>query len=366
MRPLGHHAARLLSGISLAFDRPGSNKAIDRILLVNRFGVGDVLLSTPAVAALRIRFPNAHIAMMVRHTSAEILKNNPSIDQIISGRPSVKRSIRGFDLAILLTYCPFQSLWVRTIPYKVGYLRGYRVTSNGFPIQSKTWKKDHLVRLGNTVAESLGCPDPGHDLRVYPSALERESVKQHLPTEPFMAVSLQTKIPSKSWPLERMLEIVKWSPLPVVLVGGPNDHESARMVQHQATGVTNLAGQLSWLETAAVLEQCRAFLTADSGPMHVGFAVGAPTVALFGYTDPSQIFLASEERTLLCQPTACSPHFKVGVKDSHYEACAGHRCMTAITCEPVKKALETLLERPKICRSKKSAGPTSRMENSRT
>ena len=313
--------------------------------MINTFGIGDVLLCTPAIAAIRRRFHKAHITFLAREGPAELLCHNPHLDGIISGDFSYRNPIRGYHLAILLTYHPMQTLASLPVPGRIGYLSGHEVTSNGFPVVSRRWSGSHLVELGNGVAEALGCPNPGTELQIYLQESERRAVDRYLPNQPFLAVNLQTKVPSKSWPLDRMELVIRWSPLPVVLVGGATDRRVAEKVGSVFPAAINLVGKLSLRHTAAVLERCAAFVTADSGPMHLGFAVGAPTVAIFGYTDPNQIFLPSPERILLYHKKSCAPHFRVGDRDDRYRKCLTGDCMKAVQVQEVVAALTSLLKR---------------------
>ena len=345
MKSAKFYLAKLIAAVMHAVKKAPPSKPVEKVLLVNTFGLGDVLLSTTCLPVLRKRFPNAHIAFWATPIAAEALRGNPYLDEVVSRDFSFLRPARDFDLALLLTYHPFQTLAVRGIPYRVGYLHGKRVQSNGFPVEQREWSGEHLVHLAAEVALALGCEGPENQPLIFPDEGERERARLLSPEGAFLAVNLQTKIASKSWPLDRMKQIVSWSPIPVALIGGESDREVAAEVQEENPSVINLTGLLSVTETAALLGLCSVFLTADSGPMHLGFAAQAPTVALFGYTDPTQIFLPAPERILLHYPRPCAPHFKVGVKDAHYEECSTRECMTAIGVEEVKSAVLDLLER---------------------
>ena len=347
MKNIKFYLAKVIARVLHALERVPPDRPIRRVLLVNRFGIGDVLLSTPAIAALRARFPDAHLAMWVCSDTAGVLEGNPHLDDVVTTDFSFLSPARDYDLAVLLVYHPFQTLAVRGVPYRAGYLHSHRVESNSIPIVRCEWRGEHLSELGEIVAGALGCEAGDRQPAIFPTAEEKKKIAHLLPEVPFLAINLQTKVPSKSWPLSRMKQIVAWSPIPVALIGGPSDRLVACEVESELPGVTNLAGRLNLRETAAVLERCQAFLTADSGPMHLAFAVGAPTVAIFGYTDPAQVYLPAPERVLLYHQRPCAPHFKVGLRDKVYEPCLTGECMKAVTVEEVQSALTGLFrQRP--------------------
>lgn len=344
MKHFKFYLAQAIARILEALQSVPGDLPIRRILLVNRFGIGDVLLSASAIQAFRTRFPDAHLAMWVRKDTSGVLEGNPYLDEIVTTDFSFLNPARHFDLAVLLVYHPFQTLAVRAIPYKAGYLHSHRVQTNSIPVVDACWDGGHLAQLSATVARALGCEIPDGCRQIFLDPRDQQRVAGLVPQEPFLAVNLQTKIPSKSWPLSRMKEVLSWSPIPVVLVGGQTDVQVAKQIENEYPSVTNLTGRLTLRQTAAVLERCQAFLTADSGPMHLGFAVGAPTVAIFGYTDPRQIYLPAPQRRLLHHSRPCAPHFKVGSKDKQYEPCPSGDCMKAVSVEEVKTALLDLYQ----------------------
>ena len=101
----------------------------------------------------------------------------------------------------------------------------------------------------------------------------------------------------------------------------------------------NLAGEISLRESIAILSRCNLFITNDSGPMHIAAALGVPTVAIFGSTDPSLTGPIGDTVKVLKKDISCSPCFERECKKGHYD------CMNMITVDDVYEACVAFLGR---------------------
>ena len=128
-----------------------------------------------------------------------------------------------------------------------------------------------------------------------------------------------------------------------VVIGGPQDTAVAGDVLRSMTmPAVSAAGALSWGATGALLRGCRLFVTNDSGPLHLAAAVGAPTVAVFGPTDPAVFGPRHAPHAVVRAALPCSPCIRVG----DFPPCPirpRERCLLSVTPDMVLTAADALL-----------------------
>jgi ADP-heptose:LPS heptosyltransferase len=131
----------------------------------------------------------------------------------------------------------------------------------------------------------------------------------------------------------------------VVVIGGPQDAVVAGdVLRHMTVPAVSAAGALSWGATGALLRGCRVFVTNDSGPLHLAVAVGAPTVAVFGPTDPDVFGPRHTPHAVVRAALPCSPCIRVG----DFPACPiqpREHCLLSVTPDMVLAAATQLLAR---------------------
>jgi heptosyltransferase-2 len=146
--------------------------------------------------------------------------------------------------------------------------------------------------------------------------------------------------PAKRWPVERFAAIgdgagVRWG-AKVVLVGSQKDGETCsdvcRAMKHEAL---NLCGKTSLGDAMALIRRCGLFVSNDSGLMHVASALGVPTVAIFGSTDPVATAPRGQRARIVRHPLECSPCLKP-------ECRMGYRCLLLVRAEEVWEVMEEL------------------------
>ncbi|MGH7407888.1 MAG: lipopolysaccharide heptosyltransferase II, partial [Candidatus Methylomirabilales bacterium] len=147
---------------------------------------------------------------------------------------------------------------------------------------------------------------------------------------------------AKRWPAERYAaladRLVAEGCRPL-LVGAPSDAQATAAVREASArpgALADLTGRTDLKTLAGILRRCGAFITNDTGTMHVAAAVGTPLVAIFGPTDPTTTAPVSRRATLLRQPVFCSPCLL-------RECPIDHRCMRGVSVEEVHRAVGSLL-----------------------
>ncbi|MBI4300691.1 MAG: lipopolysaccharide heptosyltransferase II [Chloroflexi bacterium] len=344
------------------------------ILVLKPCCIGDVLMATPAIAALRARYPDARISAAVGPWSRPVLEGNPHLDGLFdlgdtgNGRtpgliPYLRLALRlrraGFAACVVLDRSPLWSLlpWLAGIPVRVGIDSGGRGFSLSLKVQPLAIA--HEARLYLDVAKMLGatCKEPR--LEYVPSAGDvawaREQVNKAWPDRqaesrvvaihPAGGANPGTFQPSKRWPTERYAALaanLASSSCYLIFTGSADDAELVNEVR-EALGPAwrarslDVTGRTTLGQLASLYSLCSLFVGGDSGPLHLAEAVGTPVVALFGPTDPAIYGPLARNSITLYKSEGCP-------------ACAGgdsgasHTCMAAIEEDEVWRAACHLLD----------------------
>jgi heptosyltransferase-2/heptosyltransferase-3 len=346
-----------------------------RVLIVDLDNLGDLLLATPAIRALRHRFPSATLDALVTAYAAPALLGNPHVDEILTcdkgvaagplwprARLAWRLRRRRYDLGIILEahwgYAGFAELLLTAagIPRRLGRDLGkYRdLLTDAVPVQQQHWIDAYLDVVSLAGASSDG---KGMEAHIRPEDAEAAAAwaqahgadrspplvlfpggNQHLISRRWGAPGFATVGDA----LARRLGA------PVIVIGGPQDAALADEVLRLMTvPAASAAGALSWGATGALLRTCRLFVTNDSGPLHLAAAVGAPTVAIFGPTDPAVFGPHDTPHALVRAALPCSPCIRVG----DFPACPiqpRERCLLSVTPDMVLAAAERLLARTAV------------------
>ena len=348
-----------------------------RTLVVQTAFLGDVVLTTPLLAALRT-LPDTSIDVLTTPLGAQVLGGHPAVDHVI---PYDKRGAdgglgalvarlnalraRGYDVAIAAQRSFRTGLMVRATraPLRIGFRNapGAWACNRTVP-----WRADqHAARryldlLAPTGIDPAHC-DPRPCLPVLPEAAQRvdallaqEAVS---PSEPLLAFAPGSTWGTKRWLPEGYAAIARAAPargLRPVFVGSPAERPLCLEIALAAgRGAVVLAGMGGIPELVATLARARALVTNDSGPGHVASAVGTPVVAVFGPTVPAFGYtpFGPEHRIVEHPDLPCRPCHSHGP-----EVCplGHHRCMRDIGPAPVLAALDAVLAHGRAA----SASPT--------
>ena len=288
------------------------------ILVVLLCPLGDTLFATPALRALRHRFPAAEITALCWTANEPLLRHNPHLDRVVACPGGWELAVsplrmldRRFDLGVGLSHfgswvTPFFRARMRVgfqdVALRRGRLRGAAsgALTGGGPGQGEAagrrGRELHAIEYCLAVVARVGARPHGLHMELVPGAGERRRAAELLGGAgggPLVAFHVGADhFPAKRWPPERFArladELARRHGARIVLVGGPGDVPLARRVRELAREASflDLTGRLALLETAAVLERVDVLVGNDSGPLHMAEAVGTPVVGLFGPSDP--------------------------------------------------------------------------------
>lgn len=334
-----------------------------RVVVWKLSALGDVILSTPSLRSVRKQYPQGHITLVVGRSAHEAVAHCPYLDDIIIYDP--KRKDRGFrrqwafvrrlrraafDISIDLQNSRRTHLlaWLSGAWRRIGYSRKW------------AWCLNQGVRLPKVVLAPIahqqyllreaGLAADGENLELWPTAQDEAQAERLLfsstaQAQPAAWVGLHPggsgRWKTKRWDLSRWAKVcdaLQRSGARVVVVGGPEELSLGQ----QLSGLTEIPplviiGKTRLLELACVIKRCSVFLSHDSSSLHVASAVGTPTVALFGPTDPRRHLPPAFAGQVIRKPVFCSPCY------STYCKTITHACMKRITVDEVLYAAHTLL-----------------------
>jgi lipopolysaccharide heptosyltransferase II len=357
-----------------------SIQQFSRILLVRLRQIGDVIFTTPAIRALRQRFPDAHITYIVEPAAAPIVANNPHISEMIVVAPKksplvqlvsdleLARTLRSsrYDLAIDFHGGPRSSLltWLSGAPVRIGYQiawRGWMYTRR--VARPRELRPRHSVENQWDLLRALDIPDP--DRSAFPvempvDVVARQAVDDRLAVagigngDRLIVIHVSAGNPFRRWPTESFVELVRTlaageTRRRIILTSGPSDAGAVgRVVVEARAGLDEASGRrivscgdFSLAELRALLERSSLYIGGDSGPLHVAATTKVPVVGLYGPTlrarpepwrSPEYVAEAVEIRDLPCRPCdqrVCTP--------------GDFRCLTSIRPGQVVEAAERAL-----------------------
>ena len=320
-----------------------------------------MVLLTPALRALKQRFPESCLELLLRPRVADLMDAHPYVDACIvdqktEGRwQSLTRLVRqirekSFDLAVVLHPTSFRNAllpFLARIPMRVGT----NVSGRGM-LLTKSCRDDtsvHEVHRYLRVLQLLDIDTASDDLEFWHTDVDRHTIENPLRAEGvsrddrLIAVNLGTTWTTKRWDIVKFAEVIRQithlvPETKVVLTGSPTEQTLTEALS-VSLPIINLVGKTSILQLGALLERCEVCLTCDSGPMHIAAAVGTPTVALFGPTNPVRHRPYGMGHTVIGKPVSCRPCYK----QTCHRQDTPHLCMQEIGTDEVVKAVEARL-----------------------
>jgi ADP-heptose:LPS heptosyltransferase len=371
----------------------------ERICLLKFSGLGSVVNTLPLLQALKARYPRAAILYLSWESNRELAARVREIDRFIGveTRPfrrfitsllSAVREVRRFspDLSIDLQVYKipaFTSLLTRFsgAGRTLSFIRPSqefrrRLVHTTLPFNERHPLSESFARIG--IEAGVEWALHPHDPLPVLERDCRELAVQNLPDTPGTRL-LVINPNASSFCLERRWPILYFSEtashlldrfpdLSVLLIGSEDEREYVDRLErclNRGNRVINMAGLLSLGGLLALLDRCDGFLTNDSGPMHLGFLMGTPTIALFGPADP-------RNHSIHADPALVSIHYKKipcspCVHQFEAAPCLGHNlCMQQISPPEVIRACASFLQRrPRAVRKKDPSAPSFRSSRNR-
>jgi heptosyltransferase-2 len=322
------------------------------VLVIQTAFLGDVILTTPLLAALARQ--HGPVDLITTPAAASLVEKHPAVRDVIRyDKRGTDRGIAGFFRLVRLlkhraysrVYLPHRS-WrsgalarLAGIPERIGFADGSTL------LYTSTVERP---QGGHEVERLMALAGPGEEppVTIGLGPEDRLEAERWLAAqgilEPFTALAPGSIWGTKRWPYYG--ELAAQMSGPVVVVGGMEDRTLGDAIVSASGGrARNAAGDLSLRGSAALIARARLLVTNDSAPLHMATAAGTPVVAVFGPTLPSFGFGPRGRRDRIvehdhldCRP--CSAHGPQVCPLGH------HRCMKELETALVVKAIEELAE----------------------
>ncbi|MCY3771635.1 MAG: glycosyltransferase family 9 protein [Gemmatimonadetes bacterium] len=285
-----------------------------RILLSRLRFIGDVVLTTPVIRALKRQYPEAGLYYLAEAGPAAVLAHNPHLEEVIvlpdellparsvltrcREQARFLRSLRQrrFDLAIDLFGNPRSALL--TLATGARYRVGYDVRGRGraYNVKIRRSASPRAVDACLDAIRTIGVPADDDRTEVHFSAEDANWAESWLVergidgTRPTVALNPGASWPAKTWSVERFAELarglIEELNVTVLLVAGPGQWETMAGLNAWSGHVCPVVETDSLTRLAALIRRCDLYVANDCGPMHIAVAVGTPTIGLFGPSRP--------------------------------------------------------------------------------
>jgi lipopolysaccharide heptosyltransferase II len=318
-----------------------------RLLIVKLGAIGDVVMALAAADAIKKEFPTCHITWLVGSRAAPLLENHPSIDNlwIIDENDFWKKRIFSlFQLGLSIRKQRFTGVyilhwsrlfhlffWLAGIPGRYGFVRegkSFLLTrrvpyteGKGAPLQinqylsvvSDTYIQDNSIHL---------IPRLFIDAGIASAAIEKARLqganRPWIIMAPGGGNNPKAQMPERRWPVASFIQLAndlsKETSYAILILGDSSEQLLfGKTDSKSSTTILNLAGELTLMESAALIAQCVMFIGNDSGLLHIAGALGRPHLSFFGPTSPVDKVPAWTPHRVLYRSEPCSPCYKFGV-----------------------------------------------------
>lgn len=363
----------------------------ERLLVMMPTWVGDTVMATPTLRALRELYPGAHISALIRSSVRPILDGCPWVNRVVTVRPRRKGKLvdnrRGglmalgrrlaagrFDTAVMLPNSFKAALLARMagVPRRVGYDRdgrGFLLTDRLLPRRDRgrfvpVSTRDYYLGI----ARYLGAADPDPSMQLFTRPAQQQQADRLLAqagyapddTRPLVLICPGANYgDAKLWYPDRFGEVARRCAqelgAAVAVAGSPNERPILDRVVAAARvpvlDLSRLGVDLALLKS--VVRRSGVVVTNDTGPRHMAAAFGVPVVAVFGPTDPAWTQIDFPDERQVRVDVFCGPCQK--------KRCPlDHRCMTQVNVDMVFDQVSHLLIRKNMPRT--SGSPSAAVE----
>jgi lipopolysaccharide heptosyltransferase II len=305
------------------------------ILVIKLSALGDIILATPSLKALKKTFPLSKIYCLIKKDFREALQLCPYLEDLIIYDPEHKhksgwwgiwrlsKKLRGFQFDKVIdfqnNYKSHMLSFLSFCPERYGYRNqkwGCLLNDGIKDLDKSVDPVTHQFRILNL----LGIEPTGKErLELWSSSKDRIYIEQILESQWIadntilvgIQLSASGRWQSKAWPLDyiaQLCDLLAVKNIRVVLTGSRSDQGAARQLLKLTNAKpADLTGKTSIAQLFALLKKCHTFVAMDSAPLHVAAAANVPVIALFGPTDPARHMPPIEKGRVLYRPVSCSP-----------------------------------------------------------
>jgi len=369
LNPLDGIVYLLVKGIK-AFDRRDTDlkyfdpDKVKSILVVSSTAIGDTLLSTPAIRAIKERYPDTKIIAHFNIKNMELFENNPHIDGIIPYYGGYKRFFKTvrefrrnrFDVALILhgnepQATPMAYLsgadFIVKLPNTSKY--GFLLSNTTSHLQLPTSEFVHGIEQRLKVAALIGCSNKDKRMVLPVDRDDEGAVSDFLKSEGIedddilLGFQVGASTVSRMWFAERFVELGKrlitaYPTTKIVITGSSGEKKYCEQIDREIGGrVIVSAGKLPLRQISALVKRFKVLVTGDTGIMHVAIAVGTSVVALYAVADYriTGPYYDMEKHRVIQKWKTCDPCVS--------KKCEYQKCMENISVDEVFKAVTDII-----------------------
>jgi lipopolysaccharide heptosyltransferase II len=348
---------------------------IKRILVYGQMGIGNIILFTPFLKALRRYFPHSEIKVLFlnRNGAEQVLEGSDLADEIVvwdyrhlTYRQRLKEiwKLKNWKPDLIVSRFASYPVDIALVtllsraPYRVGHVssggwQGRYDYLHNYPV--KMAENEHDLDRYLHLASDVGIPTVDRRPSFYISTDDEKAAGAFLRLhgigegEPFVTIQPGTS-QAQSW---KRWGAEKWASLSggllrdnikIVAVGSPDEKDMIeRIYDTPAARPIIAAGELTLKQTAALIKRSLLLVCNDSGLMHVAVAVDTPVVAIYGPGDPARTAPRDKRHVVIRKELPCSPCVSMG-GTARVEACQNRICLDTIKVEEVVRAVEGKLK----------------------
>jgi heptosyltransferase-2 len=312
--------------------------------------LGDAIMALPAVRNLKTLLGSERVTVAAPAKLAALWEACPFVDQVVALEqprrigPVARQLREGGHASVVLLPNSLRTAveaWRAGIPARYGYALGGRgfLLTRAIPAPRRDPVRLHQKFYYIDLAAALGAPSDATLPELRSPAVPAPSTETASAGEVALCPGAEYG-PAKRWPLENFVALgqeLLARNCRLVILGAPNDAALAAQLMEKLPGARNLAGQTTLPEFMAALTACQLVVSNDSGAMHLASALGVPTVAIFGSTEPELTGPLGPRTVVIRHHVPCSPCFL-------RECPIDFACMHSITPAMVLAAAARLLE----------------------
>lgn len=280
------------------------SEQVNRILIIRLAPLGETVLTTPVIRALREHFQEAHIAYMVAPTREDLVSENPYLNEVLTYQPSVPKLIyqiarRKFQMAVILqpTFRLVLHTFLARIPLRVGFeTNAARKKLLNIAVPNNT--AQHETQRYLDVVRALGVEITDDEPEVFVDNEGKAWIDNFLKIEklddgkPIIGLNPGAATVYRRWDAANFAvlgdRLHETYDAHIVITTGPREGELADQVVAQMAHSPVIVNQATPMQLAALLQRCNLYISNDTGPMHLSTAVKTPTIALFGASNLTQ------------------------------------------------------------------------------
>ncbi len=273
-----------------------------KILLIRNDNIGDLICTTPAIEALRKKYPKAQIDIVVNSYNFLAIRNNPFVDKIYVYTKT--KHIKGINNKIKVLFEKTHILWQIkkekydiAVVFRSGYSKSAEIFSNvsnasmRIGVKDKNNKdkfthhivpnpKEHEVEFCYSCLESLNVETGGENLFFYVS---NEEKNKYIKYKNYILFHISSRIKENRYSKEKFKEVIENLDENIIISTEPDDIESAKWLENNTKA--KYISTKSLFDLCGIISNVKLFVTLDGGAMHIAPALGVKTIAISGKTN---------------------------------------------------------------------------------